>query len=82
MTHLEAQNKIKACVEQLLLSVSRWGWLAVLGCCVLSSVLHCCFALCALVSALVDALCRRLADKQVCCGLWFWMHPSAVILWL
>lgn len=24
MTHLEAQNKIKACVEEMVLSIDRW----------------------------------------------------------
>lgn len=25
MTHLEAQNKIKACMEEMVLSIDRWG---------------------------------------------------------
>lgn len=25
MTHLEAQNKIKGCTEEMVLSVDRWG---------------------------------------------------------
>lgn len=25
MTHLQAQNKIKACIEEMVLSIDRWG---------------------------------------------------------